>query len=111
MFDGQAPPPLEQDAVAAPNGSVPQTFTHRMLTQQPIEVAGGQVRITDSTNFPVSKTIAAALVEVEPGGLRELHWHRNQWTALTPPELVQAHLILHDATLAALSKRKPVIVR
>ena len=37
----------------------------------------GTVRITDSKVFPVSKTIAAALVEVEPGGMRELHWHPN----------------------------------
>jgi oxalate decarboxylase len=35
------------------------------------------VRITDSSIFPASKGIAAALVEVEPGGLRELHWHPN----------------------------------
>ena len=34
------------------------------------------MRITDSSNFPVS-TIAAALVEVDPGGMRELHWHPN----------------------------------
>jgi len=35
------------------------------------------VRIVDSHNFPAATTIAAALVEVEPGGLRELHWHPN----------------------------------
>ena len=35
------------------------------------------VRITDTKVFPASKTIAAALVEVEPGGMRELHWHPN----------------------------------
>ena len=29
------------------------------------------------SNFPVSTTIAAALVEVNPGALRELHWHPN----------------------------------
>ena len=45
--------------------------------QEPIKVAGGQVRIVDSTKFPAATTIAAALVEVEPGGLRELHWHPN----------------------------------
>jgi oxalate decarboxylase len=38
---------------------------------------GGEVRIVDSKNFPVSKNIAAALVTVKPGGLRELHWHPN----------------------------------
>jgi oxalate decarboxylase len=31
----------------------------------------------DSSNFAVSRTIAAALVELEPGALRELHWHPN----------------------------------
>ena len=47
-----------------------------MLAQKPIKTQGGTVRITDSTNFPVS-TIAAALVEIEPGGMREMHWHPN----------------------------------
>src|SRR5262249_35992529 len=36
-----------------------------------------QVRIVDSSNFPAASTIAAALVEVDPGCLRELHWHPN----------------------------------
>ncbi len=52
-------------------------LSHRMLAQEPIRTRGGTVRITDSTNFAASKAIAAALVEVEPGGLRELHWHAN----------------------------------
>jgi oxalate decarboxylase len=39
--------------------------------------AGGQVQIADSTNFKVSTTVAAALVTVKPGGMRELHWHPN----------------------------------
>src|SRR5206468_7600740 len=55
---------------------VPQTFSHRLMAQQPIKTRSGTVRITDSSNFPVS-TIAAALVEVDPGGMRELHWHPN----------------------------------
>ena len=38
---------------------------------------GGQVQIADSTNFHVSTTVAAALVTVKPGGLREMHWHPN----------------------------------
>jgi oxalate decarboxylase len=35
------------------------------------------VRITDSAIFPASTTIAAALVELQPGAMRELHWHPN----------------------------------
>lgn len=35
------------------------------------------MQVVDSTTFKVSKTIAAALVTIEPGGLREMHWHPN----------------------------------
>jgi oxalate decarboxylase len=35
------------------------------------------VRIVDSSKFKVSTTIAAAIVTVHPGGIRELHWHPN----------------------------------
>lgn len=35
------------------------------------------MRIADSRTFPASVTVASALVEVQPGGLRELHWHPN----------------------------------
>jgi Cupin/Pyridoxamine 5'-phosphate oxidase len=34
----------------------------------------------------------------------------NQWMALTPPELVSAHLNLDEETVAALPREKPVIV-
>jgi oxalate decarboxylase len=79
IFPAPMPGPLaaDLDAVASKAGSVPEPFTHRFGAQEPIEAAGGRVRIVDSTNFPASSTIAAALVEVEPGGMRELHWHPN----------------------------------
>jgi oxalate decarboxylase len=35
------------------------------------------VRIVDSSSFHVSKTIAAVLQDIEPGGIREMHWHPN----------------------------------
>ena len=38
--------------------------------------AGGSVKIVDRHNFPITN-IAAAIVTVKPGGLRELHWHPN----------------------------------
>ena len=77
IFPGKVPGPLASDVVASPAGFVPESFTYRLSAQKPIKVAGGQVRIVDSTNFPAASTIAGALVEVEPGGLRELHWHPN----------------------------------
>jgi oxalate decarboxylase len=182
IFDGALPPELVADVVPSPAGIVPTSFTHRLLEQEPIKAAGGQVRIVDSSNFPAASTIAAALVEVDPGAMRELHWHPNtdewqyyisgkgrmtvfassgkartfdfqggdvgyipfamghyventgdeplrflemfrsdrfadvslsQWMALTPPELVRAHLNLDQATMDAIARAadKPIIVR
>ena len=38
---------------------------------------GGSVKIVDRKNFPATN-IAAAIVPMKPGGLRELHWHPNE---------------------------------
>jgi oxalate decarboxylase/phosphoglucose isomerase-like protein (cupin superfamily) len=35
------------------------------------------LQIADSRNFNISTTIAAALVTVRPGGVREMHWNPN----------------------------------
>jgi oxalate decarboxylase len=178
IFKAPVPGPLGPDKLLGAQ-PVPQSFSHRMLAQDPIRTKSGTVRITDSSVFPVSKTIAAALVEVEPGGLRELHWHPNtdewqyfiagqarmgvfaasgqartfdfqagdvgnvpfatghyventgsttlrfleifkssyyadlslnQWLALTPPELLKAHLNLDQQATDALRKAKAPIV-
>jgi oxalate decarboxylase len=76
IFPLPVPGPLSSDKIAGAT-TVPQSFSHRMMAQQPIKTKSGTVRITDSKVFPASKTIAAALVEVEPGAMRELHWHPN----------------------------------
>jgi oxalate decarboxylase len=178
IFAASVPGALSSDKIP---GAVPvsQSFSHRMLAQQPTRTKSGTVRITDTSIFPASKTISAALVEVQPGGMRELHWHPNtdewqyyiegqarmgvfaasgqartfdfragdvgyvpfamghyventgttpmrfleifkssyyadvslnQWLALTPPELVQAHLKLDPKTLAAFRKEKMPVV-
>lgn len=178
IFSGKIPGPISSDHVQSPNGPIPVKYSYRLLAQKPLKFEGGQVRIVDSSNFPPAITTAAALVEVEPGCMRELHWHPNndewqyylsgnarmtvfaasgkartfdyqagdvgyvpfamghyventgsetlrfleifrspyfadislnQWMALTPPELVQAHLNLDSKTMAALRKEKPVI--
>src|SRR5262245_52144844 len=80
IFPAPIPGPLASDKVAGAE-PVPRSFSHRLLAQQPIQTSGGSVRIVDTSNFPASTTIAAALVEINPGGLRELHWHpnTNEW--------------------------------
>ncbi len=76
IFPSQVPGPLDADRVVGA-GPVPSTYSHKLMDQEPIQTKGGKVRIVDSSNFPAAKEIAAALVEVEPGGMRELHWHPN----------------------------------
>ena len=68
IFPGEVPGALVDDieAVQSPAGTA-ERMTHRMLAQDPIEVPGGSVRITDSKNFPSASTIAAAWVELQPG--------------------------------------------
>jgi len=178
IFAAPVPGALASDKIAGAT-PVSQTFSHRMLAQQPIKTNSGTVRITDTRVFPASKTISAALVEVQPGAMREMHWHPNtdewqyyiegqarmgvfaasgqartfdfmagdvgyvpfamghyventgktplrfleifkssyyadvslnQWLALTPPELVKAHLNLDAQAMAGLHKEKfPVV--
>jgi len=76
IFPGPRPGPLSADRMGGA-GEIPKRFSHRMEAQEPIRTRGGSVRITDSRVFPASETIAAALVELEPGALREMHWHPN----------------------------------
>jgi oxalate decarboxylase len=178
IFPAPIPGPLASDQFPG-SPQMPQRLSHRMMAQQPIKSKNGTVRITDTSVFPASKTISAALVEVEPGGMRELHWHPNtdewqyyiegqarmgvfaasgqartfdfmagdvgyvpfamghyventgttplrfleifksdyyadvslnQWLALTPPALVNAHLKLGPQFMASLRKDKVPVV-
>jgi oxalate decarboxylase len=178
IFPAPVPGALASDQFPG-SPQVPQRMSHRMMAQQPIRSKSGTVRITDTSVFPASKTISAALVEVEPGGMRELHWHPNtdewqyyiegqarmgvfaasgqartfdfmagdvgfvpfamghyventgttplrfleifksdyyadvslnQWLALTPPELVNAHLKIGPQFMASLRKDKVPVV-
>ncbi|KAF8556530.1 oxalate decarboxylase, partial [Imleria badia] len=71
-------PPATSQAPSDPQGTVPESFTYS-LSQVPITpLSGGSVKVVDSTTFAVSKKIAVAEVTVEPGAMRELHWHPTQ---------------------------------
>ncbi len=80
IFPGQVPGPLPMDQAAAA-GAGPQSATDFVFDlggmKPNSQTRGGSVRIADGSNFKVSKTIAAAMVSIEPGGMREMHWHPN----------------------------------
>jgi oxalate decarboxylase len=76
IFPAPVPPVPPAERPVGPGGEPAESLTFRLLAREPIRAPGGCVRIADRTNFPAT-TIAAALVDVESGGLRELHWHPN----------------------------------
>jgi len=84
IFQSSVPGPLaaDQEAIKSPNGPPPNPFTYS-LSRGPIarQTKGGMAQIADSHNFKASTTIAAALVTVHPGGMREMHWHpsADEW--------------------------------
>ena len=179
IFQAGLPPALQADMIESPAGRVPQDMKFQMTKMAPTPSPGGSVRIVDTRNFPISTDIAAALVEVQPGHMRETHWHPQsdewqyyidgqarmtvfaaqgnartfdyragdvgyvpksmphfientgnttlrflelfrsrlysdvsltQWMALTPPELVAAHLNIDRQVLEALPKDKRAVV-
>jgi oxalate decarboxylase len=67
-----------QAAVASKAGAPEFPFTFSLSDVKPDNVSkSGFVQIADSTTFRVSKTIAAGLATVKPGGVRTMHWHPN----------------------------------
>jgi oxalate decarboxylase len=60
----------------------PLTHKYQLLSQPPHRVfKGGREWRVDSSSFPISKTVTGVVLELEPGGLRELHWHptADEW--------------------------------
>jgi oxalate decarboxylase len=80
IFPGAVPAnTVAQDKEEIGGSSVASSFqaTFKMKSMAPTRATEkGEVRIVDSRNFPQVK-LAAALVTLKPGGLRELHWHPN----------------------------------
>ena len=84
IYQGAKAGPLAADQAyaASPKGRPDHPSIFRMGAMAPtVSNAGGEVRIVDSKNFPISKTVAAAMVTLKPGALRELHWHpdADEW--------------------------------
>jgi oxalate decarboxylase len=58
--------------------STPLTHKFRMLSQEPHSVQkGGREWRIGADRFPIATTITGVVLELEPSGLRELHWHPN----------------------------------
>ncbi len=79
IFEAPLPGPLEDDRrFLGANLETKNKYTFKMGSMPATKTTpGGEVRIVDSSNFTVSQGIAAAMVTLKPGAIREMHWHPN----------------------------------
>lgn len=77
IFPGPTPGPLAEDLPAGSEPGSGTPFTFHLNQAAPIDAPGGRVTIVDEKSFPATE-IACAIVEMNPGGMREIHWHPNQ---------------------------------
>jgi oxalate decarboxylase len=68
----RTPPNLEQERTP------PDSHKFRTLAQEPHSIYrhGREWRV-GADRFPIAKTITGVILDLESGGLRELHWHPN----------------------------------
>lgn len=73
--------PIPPEPAAPPLAGVippPLTHKHSLMSQNPLETfAGGKEWRVEASHFPISSTMTGVVLEMEPGALRELHWHPN----------------------------------
>jgi oxalate decarboxylase len=59
-----------------------ETHKGQLLAQKlHVDNKGGKLWVLDANTFPISKTISGAVLDLEPGALREPHWHpdADEW--------------------------------
>ena len=50
----------------------------RLETMPPThEFPGGFIKVVSSKEFPIQSTLTAARMDIQPGAIREMHWHPN----------------------------------
>ena len=79
-YFAKGPAPDDASFISAPQKDPELITTHRypLMAQEPRRVPGGGVQRTVTVKeFPISTTMAGSVLEIQPGALRELHWHPN----------------------------------
>ena len=79
-------PPEKMETLRQPGLRTPaQTHRYPLMAQEPRgRFPGGEEWLVSASEFPVSTTITGVILDLEPGALREPHWHphANEWQYL-----------------------------
>jgi oxalate decarboxylase len=71
-------PPEPAAAPLAGHNPPPLPHKHSLRSQEPLETfQGGREWRVEAKDFPISVTMTGVILEMDPGALRELHWHPN----------------------------------
>jgi oxalate decarboxylase len=83
VYFAAGPQPPEPAATPLQGNNLPPlTHKYSLLSGVPHrEFAGGREWRVDSSKFPISTTVTGVVLDLEPGALRELHWHptADEW--------------------------------
>ncbi|OCL11835.1 Bicupin, oxalate decarboxylase/oxidase [Glonium stellatum] len=83
IFPGSPPGNITSQNSTGPAGIIPpeRSYSYHWSLQEPYRVPGGTVKILDPLSFPIADNFAVALFSIDPGAMREMHWHTtsDEW--------------------------------
>src|SRR5271166_322728 len=96
IFPLPVPAPLNDILKELPDKRPSSPFTWHASAHEPTRHDGGSTKVIDSRVFPRT-SLSALIIELEPGGMRELHWHprADEWQYYMEGE---ARMTVFDAT-------------
>ncbi len=99
IFTLPVPPPLDVVRKELPDSPPKLSYVWHASEEPPTSYPGGTVKMIDVTNFPET-TLSALIIDIEPGGMREIHWHpdADEWQYYLAGE---ARMTVFDATSKA----------
>ncbi len=80
IFRMPVPGALDVVRKQLPDSPPPLPFTWHASEHPAAKYDGGSTKVIDATNFPET-SMSALIIELEPGAMRELHWHpdADEW--------------------------------
>jgi len=99
IFPLEVPAPLAEVMAQLPQHRSASKYTLHRSQMNATRWKGGSTTVIDAGNFPVTN-MAALIIELEPGGMREIHWHptADEWQYYLEGE---ARMTVFDATSKA----------
>ncbi|KAI0205138.1 Bicupin, oxalate decarboxylase/oxidase [Astrocystis sublimbata] len=103
IFNGTpAPADIKKQNITGSAGALSgsSAYTYHWSQQDFHNTTGGSVKILDPVTFPVADMFSAALVVLEPGAMREVHWHTtsDEWSYFLQG---QARITIYKAPTSA----------